>query len=151
MTRVVCSRAGLPALLLGALLLGAALLGGCTSVRNDLGTSNGNCYVALPAANAAVHGKGHLEGVRLVTVAALRSYAPRLYQAATSAPGPEIQRVCLVAFTGSFESSAVSQPVGQGKGGQAVVELAYPDNRLVATLIVARPPVPFGHSHIGLL
>jgi hypothetical protein len=137
--------------MLVVLALGAAVLGGCTSVRNDLGTNDSGCYIAIPAATAAVHDDGHLEGVRLVGVASLRSFAPALYEAATSVPGPRIESVCLVAFTGRFDAAAVSKPVGRNKGKLAVVELEYPDNRLLATLVVARPSVRFGHSHIGIL
>jgi hypothetical protein len=141
----------LPVLLLVATLLGGAVLQGCTSVRNDLGTNDSECYLAIPSASAAVHGEGHLKGVRLVSVASLRSRARKLYGAARSAPGPRVQRVCLVAFTGRFESAGVSKPVGRREGRLAVVELSYPQSRLLATLIVSRPPFTFGHSHIGIL
>jgi hypothetical protein len=43
----------------------------------------------------------------------------------------------------------VEKPVGSYRGSFAVVELGYPDNRLLATLIVARPPLSFSHNHIG--
>jgi len=135
---------------LAVAVLGAVSLTGCTSVRNDLGTSSSVCYGALPAATIAVHGEGRLEGVRLVNVSSLRASAPHLYHAATSIPGPAVRRVCLVAFTGHFTAPGVSLPVGHPRGRLAVVELEYPDNRLLATLLVAGLPVHFGHSHIGV-
>jgi hypothetical protein len=131
-------------------VLASVALTACTSVRNDLGTSSSGCYIALPVATAAVGHQGHLRGVRLVGVSSLRSYASRLYRAATSAPGPKIEHVCLVAYTGHFDADAVSRPIGQPQGQLAVVEIEYPDNHLLATLIVAHPPLPFGHSHLGL-
>jgi hypothetical protein len=131
-------------------VLGSVALTACTSVRNDLGTSDSGCYVALPVATAAVGHQGHLRGVRLVEVSSLRGHASRLYRAATSVPGPKIEHVCLVAYTGHFDADAVTQPIGQPQGVLAVVEIEYPDNRLVATLLIAHPPLSFGHSHLGL-
>jgi hypothetical protein len=125
------------------------LAAGCTSVRNDLGTSSSVCYGALPAATTAVHGQGRLDGVRLVSVASLKGPAPHLYRAATSAGGG-VSRVCLVAFSGSFRADEVVHPVGRERGHLAVVELVYPGDRLVATLLISRPPLHFGHSHIGV-
>ncbi|HVX20234.1 MAG TPA: hypothetical protein VHB02_02690 [Acidimicrobiales bacterium] len=132
-------------------LAAAAVLAGCTSVRNDLGTSNSGCYVALPAASAAVGDVGRLLGVRLVDVSSLPADSHLLYRAATTAPGPTVQRVCLVGFAGHFEAAGVGRPVGRPSGTLAVVELAYPDSRLLATLLVGRDTLPFGHSHLGLL
>ncbi|HEX4082879.1 MAG TPA: hypothetical protein VHX40_07935 [Acidimicrobiales bacterium] len=131
-------------------VLASVALTACTSVRDDLGTSDSGCYVALPVATAAVGHHGHLRGVRLVDVSALRGHASRLYRAATSAPGPKIGHVCLVAYTGHFDADTVTQPIGQPQGVLAVVEVEYPDNRLVATLLIAHPPLSFGHSHLGL-
>jgi hypothetical protein len=88
--------------------------------------------------------------VRLVNVSALRQYRAPLYEAARAARGPRLTRVCLVAFSGRFRATRVEKPVGRSLGSLAIVELGYPDNRLVATLIVHHPPLPFTHSHIGL-
>lgn len=136
-------------LLLGVALAAGILLAGCTSARNGLGTTQSDCYVAIPAATRAVHGRGHLQGVQLEPVSALRDHAPRLYRAATTAPKPPVARVCLVAFTGRFRAADLAEHLGDATGRLAVVELAYPGNRLLATLLVAHPPLPFGHSHIA--
>jgi hypothetical protein len=133
-----------------AALGGGALLGACTSGRSVLGTSSSGCYAALPSAVDAVRDAGRLKGVLLVSVGSLRSGAPLLYRAARSAPGPRVDRVCLVAFTGRFSSRRVAKPVGRPGGTLAVVELAYPGHRVLATLIVPRAPLPFGHSHIRI-
>ena len=140
----------LSAALLLAVACACSVLPGCTSVRNDLGTSSGDCYVAIPAATDAVGGHGHLVGVRLVGVGALPSYSRRLYSAARSAPGRRVTRVCLVAFAGRFDASSVTAPIGRSTGRVAVVEVTYPENRVLGTLLVGRSEVPFGHSHIGL-
>jgi len=123
------------------------LLSGCTSVRNDLGTSSSVCYGSLPAATSAVHARGRLDGVRLVTVSSLKSSAPHLYRAAISSRGGTVSKVCLVAFSGDFRRDTVTRPIGRERGSLAVVELVYPGDRLLATLLVARPPLRFGHSH----
>lgn len=147
------TRAGsaLPGLVLAVALVGGVLLGGCTSARNDLGTADSECYVAIPAATAAVHGAGRLAGVRLVTVSSLRLHSGVLYRAARDAPGPRTASVCLVAFSGRFSAGQVTKPVGDLTGHLAVVALGFPDKRLLATLLAGTAPLPFGHSHIGLL
>lgn len=143
-------RAGKVHVAAAAVLL-SLLVSACSSVRNDLGTSSSVCYGALPAATSAVHGQGRLDGVRLVTVASLKDSAPHLYRAATSVRGGGVSRVCLVAFSGRFQADEVAHPIGSDRGHLAVVELAYPGDHLVATLLVTRPPLRFGHSHVGLL
>lgn len=135
-----------------ALVSGVSLLTACSAVRNELGTTNGSCFVALPTAKSALGDHGELVGVRLFTVTSLRRSAPRLYEAAVSAPGPRITRVCLVAFHGHFRAYDVRLPVGDPSGHLAIVEIGYPGNRLLATLLLLRRmPLPFGHSHVGIL
>lgn len=131
-----------------ALLLAAAALGGCASARSELGTANSACYISLPQAVTAVHHRGHLYGVRLVSVASLQHRAPLLYRAARRAPGKKVGQVCLVAFTGTFKAKEVERPLGRTAGHLAVVELAYPSKRLLATLLAHHPPLPFGHPHV---
>ncbi|MHB8220934.1 MAG: hypothetical protein ACYDHU_11545 [Acidimicrobiales bacterium] len=128
----------------------ALLFAGCTSVRNDLGPSSSVCYGSLPVATGAVHGRGRLDGVRLVTVSSLKTKAPHLYGAAVSRRAGAVSRVCLVAFSGRFQADGVSRPIGHDHGRLAVVELAYPGDQLLATLLVARPPLSFGHTHLGV-
>lgn len=130
-----------------AALVTAAALSGCAAARNELGTVNSDCYIAIPAAFRAVHHHGRLAGVRLVSVASLRTQAPLLYEAARS-KGKSTRDVCLVAFTGEFLAESVTVPVGDTAGSVAVVELGYPAKRLFATLVLRRPPIPFGHFHL---
>lgn len=125
--------------------LSAVALGSCTSARNDLGTGNSACYVAIAAATGAVHHHGELAGVRLEPVAALRARADLLYRRAQL----DGQRsVCLVAFTGRYATGTVDAALGQRRGDVAVVEVGYPDRHVLATLLVTRQPLPFGHGHI---
>jgi hypothetical protein len=134
-------------LVLAALMVAATVLGACSAVRNDLGTADSDCYVALPAAYSAVHHHGTLHGVRLVATSSLRRRAPLLYTAATRVE-PKFTQVCLVAFSGDFSASSLPHAVGKKNGRLAVVELGYPGNRVLATLVVVRLPLAFGHPHI---
>jgi len=136
-------RAGLAGVVAGLTLTA------CASARSDLGTSSGPCYVALPAAEGAVHRAGRLEGVRLVTVGAMRTDAPHAFAAATSAGARPSDRVCLVAYEGRFAASGVQRPTGRPSGRFAVVVVAYPGARLLGTVIFRRVPLHFGHSHFG--
>lgn len=128
-------------------LVGALGLSACTALRNGLGTSNSPCYIALPAASAAVHGRGHLEGVRLVRVPSLRS--TRYLYAAAGGWSADNRRVCLVEYKGQFRAAEVSKPRGHRTGKLAVVVLGYPDDHLLGTVILHHVPVSFGHSHLG--
>jgi hypothetical protein len=94
-----------------------------------------------------VHHHGKLQGVRLVTVGSLRGHAPLLYRAAISTQ-KRTADVCLVAFGGDYLASSVSRAIGDTTGRVAVVELTYPGKRVLATLLLSRPPIPFGHFHI---
>jgi hypothetical protein len=131
-------------LAIGAVALG---LSGCAAARNELGTVDSDCYVTLPTAVNAVHHHGKLKGVRLVSVASLRTHAPVLYDAALD-HGKRSGNVCLVAFAGTFLADEVSGPVGRRAGHIAVVELSYPEKRLLATMLLRHPPIPFGHTRI---
>lgn len=131
----------------GALVLGALGLGGCAAARNELGTASSGCYVDLALATRAVHHHGRLEGVRLVGVPSLRAHAPLLFEAA-EVRGKRLGQVCLFGFGGRFTARHVQRGIGEPVGHLAVVELDYPDRELLATLLVRRPPVSFGHYHL---
>jgi hypothetical protein len=90
-----------------------------------------------------VNGKGSLLGVRLRRVSQLTGRASK-----EAAAMPRGQRLCLVAFNGSFRASDVRRPRGRPAGTLAVVVLTYPDNRLMGTFILRRLPLAFGHSHL---
>lgn len=126
--------------------LGTAVLGGCAVARSELGLSQGNCYVDLPAATAAVPAGSHLHGVELETVGALDT-SPDLERIAHAAGTPR-SAVCLVAFTGRFTSEEVADPSGLASGHLAVVVLTYPGHRVLGTLITRHVRVPFGHFRI---
>jgi hypothetical protein len=131
-----------------SLAVAAGLLAGCTTARNDLGTSDSSCYIALPAATRAVGSHGRLIGVHLSTLATLHRQTPRLFDALPDEPSTA-QRICTVAYTGSFTRAGVSQPAGLASGPVAVVVSAFPSNALLGTVITNRPPPHVGHPHFG--
>lgn len=127
---------------LGAVASG---LSSCASAREEIGTVNGECYLALPAALAAVHHHGRLEGVRLVSAPWLRARAPRLFAAVREA-GTRSGAVCLVAFGGAFAPAQVERGVGDASGTVAIVELGFPAKQLFGTVVLPRAPFDFAHS-----
>jgi hypothetical protein len=131
-----------------ACLASACVLTGCAAVRSDLGTSDSPCYLALPAASRAVHGSGKLAGVELLTLTGLRRQAPRLFTP-LAIPRASPDRICVIAFTGTFTESTVVRPRGSPSGRFAVVVLRTPSNRLLGTVILDHPVPHFGHTHVG--
>jgi len=125
-----------------------ALLTGCTTARSDLGTSSSSCYEALPTATKAVGGHGRLLGVDRFTLSSLHQNAPRFFEQ-LDPKGSASQRVCVVAFGGQFDASSVSGPHGRSSGHLAVVVSTTPGNHVLGTVILAQPPLHFGHSHAG--
>jgi hypothetical protein len=131
-----------------ACLLLGGLATACTTARSDLGTSTSSCYLALPTATKAVGGHGRLLGVQRFSLTSLHQQAPSLYgQLDPHAPGS--QRVCVVAFGGRFDTASVHAARGLSSGLLAVVVSTTPGNHLLGTVILARPPLRFGHSHAG--
>jgi len=131
-----------------AAVLAALLLSSCTTVRSELGTSNGPCYVALPEASAAVHGQGHLNGVRLVWSDSLRRSSD-VYADALVGRVRTRQRFCVVEYSGHFERSGVLHPAGRRRGHLAIVIVSYPRPEVVVTILVHSPPSRFGHPHVA--
>jgi hypothetical protein len=135
--------------LLVAAVLALGALTACSPLRSTLGTTNGPCYVALPRAFSAIHDHGHLVGVRLESVDALRTAAPLVYAVASAPPPARSRHVCLVAYSGSFSSGSVRDPRGSPDGRIAIVVLLYPQSRVLGTFIAQRIPLEFGHAHLG--
>jgi hypothetical protein len=87
-------------------------------------------------------------GVQLLTLAAIRREAPRLFKdLATKKAGS--QRVCVIAFAGRFGKGSVADPRGLPAGRLALVVSATPSNQLLGTVLFLRAPLHFGHPHIG--
>jgi hypothetical protein len=130
-----------------ACLLAAGLIAGCTSARSDLGTSDSSCFLALPAATKAAGPHTKFIGVHLYTLASLQKKAPHLYMVLSSEASS--QRICAIAFSGTFTKASVSHPLGLASGSVAVVVLKTPSNQLLGTVIFDHTPVRFGHPHTG--
>jgi hypothetical protein len=129
------------------LVLGG-VLAGCTTPRDNLGTSDSACYLAIPAATGAVGGHGRFLGVHLLTLRALRKESPDLFHALGTARPPS-QQVCVAAFAGSFHATDVASPKGGTSGNTAVVVETIPSIALLGTVIVTHTPFRFGHAHVG--
>jgi len=138
--------AALAAALAAGLVLVASLLASCSSARSDLGTTDESCYLALPTAAKAVGSHGHLEGVRKFSLSSLHGLAPRQY-GRLAIDLPKKQSVCLAAYTGHFNASEVSKPIGRPSGSLAVAVVTTPNNKLLGTLILTKLPVRFQHTH----
>jgi hypothetical protein len=123
-------------------------LASCTSARSTLGTSDGSCFRAIPAAVEAVHSHGRLLGGRLFTSSALHHKAPRLYSDLSSHHTLPTS-VCVMAFKGTFTKGAVSKPLGRSSGALAVVVTSSSGHTLVGTVIFRSVPLALGHSHVG--
>ncbi|HUE06761.1 MAG TPA: hypothetical protein VMP41_05005 [Acidimicrobiales bacterium] len=128
------------------LVLIASLAAGCSSARVGLGTTDESCYLALPTAAKAVGGHGHLEGIRKYTVSGLKGIAPRLYGFLVT-QAPKTQAVCLAGYNGTFTKAMVMKPQGHAAGKLAVVVVTSPGNKLLATVLLAKLPVRFAHTH----
>jgi hypothetical protein len=132
-----------------ALFASAIAIAGCTSARNALGPPESPCFRALPAANAAVNGKGHFSGVRYLTAKDVLSIVKRAeHFAGRKVHLPEdIARdksaVCVVAYSGHFTSQTVANgwsPSGK-PGTLAVVVVSVPSISVLATVVTRRPPL----------
>ena len=126
------------------LVVAASLLTACSGARSGQGTSAESCYLALPTASEAVGDHGHLAGVRKFTLSGLRGVAPQLYHRLADEV-PKGQAVCVVGYTGKFNETMVSKPLGRPTGTLAVVVVTTPANKLLGTLILTKIPVRFQH------
>jgi hypothetical protein len=116
----------------------------CSVPRNALGTSATPCFRALPPAEAAVHRKGRLVGVRRVTTASLRKRFPtnpRL-RALTDAD----TNLCAFAFKGDFRPGDVDLATNTKAGTYAVVAVTSRGTQVVGASVVDRLPLSFGHT-----
>ena len=112
---------------------------GCSARGASLGTTSSLCFHALPAAAAAVHGRGTFLGVRLVVASRLRSRVP-----AAAALGDT--KLCMVAYQGTFVPGEVSKPLTHHGGDFAVVGVNQAGTEVLGTLLLNRLPLAFRHN-----
>jgi hypothetical protein len=121
----------------------AVTVSGCAGARNALGTGSSVCFKALPAANAAVHAKSHLVGVRRVPASTMQRRFPQNAQLGAIPPGSHL---CVFAFGGSFRGTDVDLVPPAASGGYAVVAVAGTRPKVVAAYVLARLPTRFRHT-----
>jgi hypothetical protein len=143
-------RAALLALLASIAVIGA--LGGCSAGRGVLGTSTSPCFIALPVAKHAVHGRGKWTGVRIVAPGTLTRSEQGLHRLLDRLHVRAGQDVCLVEYVGSFSPGRVERPVGPHLVGvvpYAVAVVTTQNPRLLGTVLLRHEPLTFRHSHLG--
>lgn len=132
-----------------AALLGAVGLSACTAPRNTLGTNSSQCFQAVPVATDAVHDRGKLTGVRLLTSKDL-DRRPHFRALLEARAGTKVKTVCVVSFQGRFTLAQVDRPFGRtppgGSGPDALVVVSVPANALLGTLVLSRVPLPLRHE-----
>ena len=143
--RAIMSRPGRRSRRAGALLLvmtlGASVAAGCGGARNALGTSAIACFRDLPAAKAAVGGKGQLVGVRRVSTAGLRVRLPNNQQLEET----QVKDLCVLAFRGSYRPGDVPGATNATQGKYAIVAMEFSHPRVVTVVILDQLPTRFSH------
>ncbi len=132
-----------------AALAGSVALTSCTAGHASLGTGSSPCYLALPKAADAVHHRGTLVGVLLVSPTALDSHRATVRKLESRVNG-RLHDACLVAYRGKFTSSDVERPIEPGQSGTyAVAVLTTSGKELLATFVLTHSPLRFGHFRFG--
>ncbi|MHB1986750.1 MAG: hypothetical protein ACYCSF_02010 [Acidimicrobiales bacterium] len=133
------------------LLVLGLLLASCTSVRNGLGTRDGICFSALPAARQDVGRAVLFAGVRYLSTTYLEASLERPGHGRVSLP-PALRALagkgtCLVAFRGKLPARVAARAWHRGRGPYrfAVVIVRQSDHRVLGVLMLARPPLGFTH------
>jgi hypothetical protein len=129
-------------------------LAACGAGRGILGTNTSPCFLALPVAKKAVHGRGSLAGVRLVDVNRLPASEHDLRKLLDQLPIPSSHEVCLAAFTGKYTHAQIEMPFGpvppSGAGRFAIAVVTIPKAVLLGTFIVRHEPLSFNREHVGI-
>jgi hypothetical protein len=132
----------------------AAGLCACGAGRIVLGTNTSPCFIALPTAKQAVHGRGSLAGVRLVDTARLTGPGGRAIRSLLGMlPVRPPRDICVVAYAGKFTLGRVERPAGhappEGTGRYAIVFVSAPKPELIGTFVLRREPLAFARLHVG--
>ncbi|MDQ1358023.1 MAG: hypothetical protein QOG44_2396 [Acidimicrobiaceae bacterium] len=111
--------------------------------RISLGTEAGTCFRDVPAARQAVHDKGKLVGVRLVSTGTLRALLPADTTLATL---PD-QDICVFAFSGIYDPGTVTGARDTKSGHFAIVAMGTKHTDVVTAAVVDQLPTRFRHLH----
>jgi hypothetical protein len=136
-----------------AIALAAAGIAACGAGRGVAGTNTSPCFLTLPVAKKAVHGRGTLTGVRLVDVKRLPASEHNLRKLLDQLPIPSSHEVCLAGFTGTYTPGQVEKHFGpvpsSGSGRFAIAVVTIPKAVLLGTFIVRREPLSFAREHVS--
>jgi hypothetical protein len=137
-----------------AAAVAAAGLCACGAGRIVLGTNTSPCFMALPTAKQAVHGRGSLAGVRLVDTARLAGPGGRpVRDLLGMLPVRPPRDICVVAYSGKFTLGQVERPAGYappgGTGRYAIVFVSASKSELLGTFVVRHEPLAFARLHVG--
>ncbi len=139
---------------LGAALIcvaSASGLSGCTSVRNGLGTRDGICFSALPAARELAGSEATFAGVRYLPPESLVASVDRVTHRHITLP-PSLERVsrqpeCIVAFSGatSVRLLPTTWRPEEGADKYTVIVVRQSDDRVLGVAAFPGPPLRFAH------
>lgn len=142
----------LRSLALAVLMVVGLGLGGCDSVRNGLGTRDGLCFPALPAARQLVGSEATFAGVRLLSAHALdKAIRRRLGALPLKAPDPLTDYLhrpaCLVAYRGAVPPKVVAQAWQPEKGPHrfTIVVVRQSDDKVLGVVVLPKAPLRFAH------
>jgi hypothetical protein len=138
--------------LVAALLAAGLFSSSCDSVRNGLGTRDGLCFSALPAARQVVGSRASFAGVRLLSSHALDSaIRRRLGVPPPGVPDPLTDFVhrpaCLVAYRGDVLHRAMAGAWRPEKGPYVftVVVVRQSDDKVLGVVVLPKAPLRFSH------
>ncbi len=142
----------LPRRLLSTLAMMALALAtaSCTATSAGVGSPESPCFLALPAAKSAVHGRGHFSGVRYLTgdqlATALRSGPAGRRAVPAVLDAQRASGICAVAYRGRYRRGGVVQswPTGGRRVSRiAVVVVRQKDGTVLVTMLFEREPIGF--------
>lgn len=131
-------------LLMAGVLMGMVMAtSGCAGARISLGTGESACFRALPPAEAAVHSKGKLVGVRQVSAATLMARLAQLRTLTTL----RTQTLCVFAFSGTYPPGSVAGAHNTITRHYAVIAVGSKHTEVVAAFALDQLPTRFRHTH----
>lgn len=138
-------------LLVAAGVFAASLgLGGCTAEKDVLGSKESVCFSAIPLARSLVGKKAIFAGVRYLGPLSLVRSIERAQHRRVAPPVGMREMghhaACLVAYRGTLSPRVLTTGWRPGAGPYrfAIIVIRLRDHRLLAEVLLHRPPLGFG-------